>query len=845
MIDPIQFKPYNPRKDNQPIYAVDQSKGMDANRRRILDGMAANESIRRQSDATKQRNAITAGENIQKLGQFSETLANLGTDIMNRYIDAEEDKAIFDSFNIQEPPSQEFFEVEAEADKAERETAKGLAKYEEAGGSPIISEAVRTGSWWYNRKRNQLELQDGASQFPLWFDTNKDQITVNVEGQDKTWGEIKSSAEFSAFRAAAFQQYASQFRGYDKNAMAAYLFPTMRKAWGKIQTKWMSDRTQEIALTRETEAKDALYSGLKTPDAGKAIWDFWQLRMKQGLSSAAARAELGKFLIANENLLTPDALDAIEQFDVDWNDGSTKKLGKVLERELGQLEDLVADNINRDLVLAEKELQGKREAFRKEFDLEVSQLKEPLTADRIEKIKADWEADGLGPPPKWLDDYLTREEKDEEQELLRLQSLYDKQGFLTPNDLNSTSTKVRNNPKVQKMVTDGRALEGQTKTDRDAVKNRAKGLTNDITKLAAEDRNGEKYYQTLDQVTADLERAYREEIRSGKYTTESGTDYAGALNQAAAKLREMREQGLYKPDVPESYGQSGRRGDAGYLSRLKSLRQTLRNDPSSINTTSIYSTTPELEQAQKKIVNGTGSWPAIYVDLARNQVNVTPYDIAMAQLNLMKYDVKPPRIEVDVKKQDAAVQRLLNFHNTPNRTERAFTTNMNDPAITPLLQVSDNFNPEQQAFLNTVMQLEGAGYNTWFGGRTDMDLSQMTVSEVVAEQRRRRDSGEATYGGLTSAAVGAGQFLKPEQTVRQMGLDPNKVKYTPELQNKMIIFQALKARGVDVSKGISYAQMEILNKEWASFGPYYGQTKRTVQETLDIYNQNLRKIRGS
>ena len=49
--------------------------------------------------------------------------------------------------------------------------------------------------------------------------------------------------------------------------------------------------------------------------------------------------------------------------------------------------------------------------------------------------------------------------------------------------------------------------------------------------------------------------------------------------------------------------------------------------------------------------------------------------------------------------------------------------------------------PEEKAFIATVRELEGTagskGYNTWFGGRSDMDLSQMTVSEVVAEQKRK------------------------------------------------------------------------------------------------------------
>ena len=156
--------------------------------------------------------------------------------------------------------------------------------------------------------------------------------------------------------------------------------------------------------------------------------------------------------------------------------------------------------------------------------------------------------------------------------------------------------------------------------------------------------------------------------------------------------------------------------------------------------------------------------------------------------------------------------------------------------------------PEKMAFIATVRELEGTagpnGYNTWFGGRSDLDLSKLTVNQVVAEQKRRINSGEATYNGLTSAAVGAGQFLYPEDTVRRMGLNPAIEKYTPELQNKMILFQSMSARGIDPSKQLSLNDVEILGREWASFTPYHGQTGRSAATSLNVYKSNLKEARN-
>ena len=109
------------------------------------------------------------------------------------------------------------------------------------------------------------------------------------------------------------------------------------------------------------------------------------------------------------------------------------------------------------------------------------------------------------------------------------------------------------------------------------------------------------------------------------------------------------------------------------------------------------------------------------------------------------------------------------------------------------------FTPQQRAFLETVSFAEGTqnpeSYNTWFGGRTDMDMTKMTIREVIAEQNRRLASGEATYNGLTSAAVGKYQMTYPETYAAHAGLDINVDKFTPENQDKMALYGYIMTQG--------------------------------------------------
>jgi flagellum-specific peptidoglycan hydrolase FlgJ/muramidase (phage lysozyme) len=132
--------------------------------------------------------------------------------------------------------------------------------------------------------------------------------------------------------------------------------------------------------------------------------------------------------------------------------------------------------------------------------------------------------------------------------------------------------------------------------------------------------------------------------------------------------------------------------------------------------------------------------------------------------------------------------------------------------------------PNAKALLNTIRWAEGTsgpkGYNTWFGGRTDMDLSKLTINQVVAEQKKRLKSGQATYGRYTSAAVGAYQMMTPEVFASRAGLDPSKALFTPENQDKMAIAGYMKGQAkmsdAEINAPISKQQIAKISGVWAS-----------------------------
>ena len=154
---------------------------------------------------------------------------------------------------------------------------------------------------------------------------------------------------------------------------------------------------------------------------------------------------------------------------------------------------------------------------------------------------------------------------------------------------------------------------------------------------------------------------------------------------------------------------------------------------------------------------------------------------------------------------------------------------------------------EELAFLKLVRHVEGTSsddsYNRWFGGRTDMDMTSMSLQELYDEQTRRMNAGETTYNGLSSAAVGIGQFMDPLNQVKGMyasqgkEFDPTKIKFSKELQLQLLLHLAKEKRGIDVSKPLTIEGLNELQKEWAGLGPFHGQTDRSLEESLRLYNQ--------
>lgn len=158
---------------------------------------------------------------------------------------------------------------------------------------------------------------------------------------------------------------------------------------------------------------------------------------------------------------------------------------------------------------------------------------------------------------------------------------------------------------------------------------------------------------------------------------------------------------------------------------------------------------------------------------------------------------------------------------------------------------------EEKAWLQTIRTVEGTadsgGYNKLVGGEVVPELTQMTLQEVYDLGMKSR-IGEGTlpqrFGGrkvkfgADSHAMGAYQF-KPQTMMgvaNRLGLDPKTTLFSPEIQDRLGLAN-LRGSGVDPTKKPTISDLDKAQQQWAGLGPRWGQTTRTLQQSLEIYNK--------
>jgi len=123
------------------------------------------------------------------------------------------------------------------------------------------------------------------------------------------------------------------------------------------------------------------------------------------------------------------------------------------------------------------------------------------------------------------------------------------------------------------------------------------------------------------------------------------------------------------------------------------------------------------------------------------------------------------------------------------------------------------------ALLNLISSPESGGnYDSVYPGKRRPQILDMTLTELM------KDMGQRLRQNGVSTASGRYQFTRKtlKDVIKGMGIDPDKIKFTPETQDKLIIYRLRSKRKLDAwlddkLDGGDREFMELLAQEFAGF----------------------------
>ena len=635
--------------------------------------------IRRQNEITQRdtkafNNSVNANdkarmENARQAGSDLIALGKLATTLTNELIKKQDEKNKKEMLKGQEDAWQED-KPTPEIDEAEEQYAAEEQAHNDtyADADPLVRERVKQKSAWYKHglEVGRLKKAGSVGYSDYMLSVRDDQIQVG----DRTIGySTVDPSERRAWQTYHRTQYLKQFTGLNEGLQSKHLFSGMRKVEAADELRWNQAARSTIDANQKTEASDNLFNSLVSGDYDSAL--AWT-KTNQGLYGGVgnARKQLASILkqqIINRQIDTKTA-NAFLAHEFDHNGMGRTTIGKAFARDFGDLKDTIFNASRTDL---NQEMQRRADmatALELQFRDDMAELaangQKPSNA-QIEAIRADAIADGIDPQAlKFLDDEQTREERNDQDDIERLNLIRSRsgKGFLSAEDLRGVSAAVAN--QFEAAVKEDESIANAPSEFKTEADKRITGQVSDFynyTEGKNRPSGGMETYETvLTRSKQAYDRYFAANIRTGKYSQQE------AHELAIQRVRDNVKAGSYTvaPSVTANTLQQ---------ERLNLARRDIKANPNAVNTQILSGTQDDLVKLEEFQQTGRGSIPEIYHLLADGSA-FTAWDIANKQLRAAgKPTLLKPPVEQAVGVQEPWVKKLLNFHNTPSRTYRALS----------------------------------------------------------------------------------------------------------------------------------------------------------------------------
>lgn len=422
-------------------------------------------------------------------------------------------------------------------------------------------------------------------------------------------------------------------------------------------------------------------------------------------------------------------------------------------------------------------------------------------------------------------DYLTKESKEDQQDIDRLNALRNPltgRGFLLESDFVGTSQAVQD--AMFKYVEEDKTIAQRPKSFVSDNEKLINALTSEYFKLEQGDAPKTPEWENMARRAREAEaRYYIEYIRTGSTPQE-----AQALTRK--RLEQNFKANTYTVDPKIT-------PDIKYKRTLSSARTVMSQNPGSVDKAVFAGTDNELKQLDRYNQGLTNDLPKLYYDLAVGNKKLSAWDIASAQYRA--YTGKPLRTgpaKQSIQSKSKAYQSFMNYRPTVKRGARADTTSFKsqtsslpNPTLKRAADIVSNYESAGAGGYNAVNQGGEAGgtaipagfYSGDFrnmpqhGGRA---LTSLTVGEIMDLQADPGKSKMSNADWVKKGklhAVGRYQFIGPtlRGLVQRLGISRD-AKFTPQLQDRLFL-SLLKSGGPGQWVGLrnaTAAEMAIINQ---------------------------------
>lgn len=791
-----------------PVERTTYLPTLEENTRRLQESEQAQIDQVRRNNEQRVKNAGKEFEGLKELAKFSEKLSEVMIEEEKKENERQMQEGVMQAYmNGVSPEDMMALDAgEAQLKQSHQVTNAAGAEFEQVTGDAPTGNRIRSMSGWkqYGYAMGMAEM--AGVNYPAFYEQAKATTTVNLNGREVSYDTAEDSAERAAVESAIRMKYLRSYANINPALLNKYMFPQMRRYEAQAAVDWAKDMQERLSDERATEARDGLYSGFVSGNAGQSYADFITSRSAEvGLGQARkdANEEIKSFL-QDDTIhmhVRQQALDQIKNQPVTMNDGQQTTYGERFRRDFGDLEQTLTDAGDEQVTRRRNNRSAVEEEYRAAFEEEArarAARGEKFSDEEIEQLKEDFEADTGSSAPSFFDDYTTADEEQVGKEKETLNRIRATRGFLMESDLDGMSIKTRISY-MDRVEADKEFAEPSSKFMQEA-KQYAQNIANEAIagQIGVPGREKTNYADFVRRAAQDYPKLYADAIKQG---------YAKPIEAHNAALAEMKRKGIVEKTYLKQIELKPNQSYHQQQNSAAKYASANANNPNAFLKEVIPGTQESLTALKNYAKTGRGQIPPLYHYIASNVKDKSAWDIANEQLQAAgEPGLAPPKANALTDGLAPDVKRLLNFKPTRSRASRALgTTNFSDPAtmsITPTegikgqaLDVLGKYESDGVGGYNAVNQIginDGRGVLGYSGDYRNLGskaLTDMTLGEIMDLQAPRPGmSNDQWIAQGRLHAVGRYQFIGTtlKAWVNRLGISPD-TKFTPAVQDRLAL----------------------------------------------------------